>query len=61
MRDLLGKNMKFFEVIFFEEYRNIQFNLNLLQVLSNWDVNCNTLKNVFVQEGAIKDIVCAVD
>ena len=49
MRDLLGKNMKFFEVIcFFEEYRSIQFNLNLLQVLGNWDVNCNTLKNVFV-------------
>ena len=49
MRDLLRKKMKFFEVIcFFEEYRSIQFNLNLLQVLSNWDVNCNTLKNVFV-------------
>ena len=37
MRDLLGKNLKIFEVIcFFEEYKSTQFNLNLLQVLSNW-------------------------
>ena len=50
MRELMGKTIQLFEVVYFlKNNRSIQFKLCFAQVGCDWNVNCNTLENVFLE------------